>query len=97
MDPFGRHRYPLTELPGYSVPSPMYSPETSLHDLPEEHPDPAQHLEELRNVLRDSTDHPVPGPPQAISGRERSVIIALVITAELYLRLIICDPLCRFV
>ncbi|KAG8894114.1 hypothetical protein FRB99_001501 [Tulasnella sp. 403] len=59
----GRRRYPMTELPAYAVPSPVYTPEPSLRELPEEdhpsseHLSPGQTLEDFRNVLRATTDH----------------------------------------
>ncbi|KAG8934851.1 hypothetical protein FRC01_014017 [Tulasnella sp. 417] len=62
VDQWGRHRYPGTELSAYFNPSPMYSPQASLQDLPEEQGGPSQTLEDLRNDLRSMTDRYVQEP-----------------------------------
>lgn len=62
VDQLGRHRYPGTELPAYFNASPMYSPQASLQDLPEEQGGPSQTLEDLRNDLRSMTDRYVQEP-----------------------------------
>ncbi|KAG8949391.1 hypothetical protein FRC04_008626 [Tulasnella sp. 424] len=62
VDQLGRHRYPGTELPAYYNASPVYSPQPSLHNLPEEQGGPSQTLEGLRNDLRSMTDRYVQSP-----------------------------------